>query len=323
MSDTNPNYTTTDLCFNYLNLRKYLLRMYENRIFDVNIFLLISLEKDYYEGENLKKIIVDLIKLSNNITLNIDGKDVKFKVNKISIDVGDILNRHRWTYRYNEKYMIEHHLKDNEEDKIPKEIQQEIQSKAYETGKKQGFDWFKNHAINALNLILPQENQLKKNFKLADEITEIFKGSKNIPRIEYICYEYWLKNSKYITIEKVLNNIRNLDNSVIEKSYNHEANYYIERLNRRNEGPKFPKIFAKYSKMYLLDETVKDVMIQQSEKNNLELYYFGLEPKHNVTFNGKKAKNNITIQNYIKNELSGIDKNNWVTIRKKDERKPF
>lgn len=319
MFNTNNDYTMENLEFNYLNLRKYLFKMYEKGVKDVNLFLLISLEKEYYEGENLKKIIVDLAKLSNNLILKIDGRDIKFKVNKISLDVGDVLNRHRWIYRYNEKYMIEHNLKDGEENKIPQDIQQEIQEKAYETGRQQGFDWFKNHTIDALNLVLPQENQLKKNFKLTDGITQIFKGNETIPEIEYICYEYWLKHQKYKTIERALNEVRNLPDSVIERTYNHEANYYLERLHNRNESPKMQSIFAKYSKDYLIDETIKDTLIQQIGNNNLELYYFGLEARHSIAFRGKKAKNNNIIQDYVNKELFGITDGNWITIRKNED----
>jgi hypothetical protein len=319
MFNINTDYTMKDLDFNYLNLKKYLFKMYEQGIQDINIFLLISLEKDYYEGENLKKILADLIKLSNDLTLNIDGKNIKFKVNKISLDVGDVLNRHRWIYRYNEKYMLEHNLKDDEEDKIPEDIKKEIEAKAYETGKQQGFDWFKNHAVDAINLVLSENNKLKTDFKLTDGITEIFKGNEAIPPIEYICYEYWLKHSKYKTVEKALNEVRNLPDSVVERTYDHEVKYYMERLEKRGETEeisKFPEMFKKYSKDYLVDETIIDIITYKTV-NNLQFSYYTKAPMHDVVYTGKKIKNNISSTKYQNYQLINTNKLNRITIRKK------
>jgi hypothetical protein len=320
MLDNMNDYSNNNLEFNYLNLTKYLLKMYEQGIQDINLFLLISLEKEYYEGDNLKRIIKDLAKLSNNLALNIDGKDIKFKVSKISLDVGDVLNRHRWIYRYNEKYMLEHNLKDNEENLIPEDIEQDIQARAYEAGRQQGFDWFKHHTIDALNLILPNNNQLTKDFKLTNGITEIFKGNETTPPIEYICYEHWLKHPKYKTVEKALNEVRSLENSVVERTYDHEVEYYMERLGKRGETEeisKFPEMFKKYSKEYLVDETVEHVLIQQEKENNLEFYCFAKAPMHSTVFSGKQIKNNTIMQKYLKNELREIDERKRITITEK------
>ncbi|HSQ97637.1 MAG TPA: hypothetical protein VLL98_02860 [Rickettsiales bacterium] len=48
MFSIDNDYTAINLEFNYLNLRKNLLKMYEKDIYNINIFLLISLEKEYY-----------------------------------------------------------------------------------------------------------------------------------------------------------------------------------------------------------------------------------------------------------------------------------
>ena len=176
-------YINDNLAFKYLGLKKYLLELHQMGINDVNLFLLISLEKEYYEGDNLAKIINDLMKLSNNLVLNINNEIVKFKVNKISFDVGDILNRHRWIYRYNEKYMLDNGLTDNQEDKIPLDVEEQIKAKAYETGKNQGFDWFKNNCVDAINIILPKNEQISKDLSLNNDITKIFNGNDNIPEI--------------------------------------------------------------------------------------------------------------------------------------------
>ena len=307
-------YINDNLAFKYLGLKKYLLELHQMGINDVNLFLLISLEKEYYEGDNLTKIVNDLMKLSNNLVLNINNEIVKFKVNKISFDVGDILNRHRWIYRYNEKYMLDNGLTDNQEDKIPLDVEEQIKAKAYETGKNQGFDWFKNNCVNAINIILPKNEQISKDLSLNNDITKIFNGNDNIPEMEYICYEHWLKHKNYNNIAEILDKIRFLDNSIIEKAFNHEANYFLERLTKRNEFPKFPNSFIEHSKDYLVDETIKDIIINKEPKNIL-MYYFGLEPKVFTTFKGKKAKSNVQIQKYYNQELSSLDNLYWVSIR--------
>lgn len=289
--------------------------MYEQGIQNINIFLLVSLEKEYYQDDNFKKIIQDFIKLSNNLTLNIDGKDIKFKVNKISLDVGDTANRWRWIYRYNEKYMLEHNLI-NEED-IPQNIVEEIAKQSYQTAKQQGRDWFKENAVDALNLVLPQESQLKKNFNLTDGITEIFKGNNEIPRIEYICYDYWLNNPKYKTIEKALLEVRNLENSVVEKAYDHEVKYYIERITKKGEYAKFPEMFFKYSKLYQFDESIPMVIRNQDCVNSFEFHWFGRESCYTEVFRGKTAQNNKIIKYYLENELKGIIIRNYISIKRK------
>ncbi|HSQ97469.1 MAG TPA: hypothetical protein VLL98_02000 [Rickettsiales bacterium] len=327
MFNTNDDYTMGGLELNYLNLRKYLLKMYEKGIQDINIFLLVSLEKEYYQGENFKKIIQDFIKLSNNLVVDFDILDksgkptgkktekVKFKVNKISLDVGDTANRWRWIYRYNEKYMLEHNLI-NEED-IPKNIVEQIAKQSYETAKQQGKDWFKDNAVDALNLILPNDSKITKDISLTDGITEIFKGNNEISRIEYICYDYWLNDPKYKIIEKALLEVRNLENSVVEQAYDYEVKYFTERITKRGTFVEFPEMFAKYNKLYLFDETMPMIMKNQDEFNNFEFYWFGTESKYTLVFKGKKAQNNEIIKHYIGNELKGVINRNYITIKEK------
>ena len=81
------------LYFSYLNLEEILNKFYKNNINNVDLTLIISLEKDYYMGENMKIIMSDLRRLMNNkeIIWNINGKLEKFKVNKLSLFVGDVL----------------------------------------------------------------------------------------------------------------------------------------------------------------------------------------------------------------------------------------
>jgi len=301
--------------------------MYKQNIQDINIFLLVSLEKEYYQGENFKKIIQDFIKLSNNLVVDFDildenGKStggktekVKFKVNKISLDVGDTANKWRWIYRYNEKYMLEHNL--SREEEILERVVNEIANKAYETAKQQGKDWFKDNAVDALNLILPNDSKITKDFNLTDRITEIFKGNNEIPRIEYICYDYWVNDPKYKIIEKALLEVRNLENSVVEQAYDHEVKYYINRTSKKNKCAKFPEMFFKYSKIYQFEETMPMVIKYQDVKNNFEFYWFGRESCYTEVFRGKKAKNNKIIQYHLEKDLKGITDRRYISIKDK------
>ena len=98
----------TKLEFSYLNLNNYLLELHKNNIHNLNILLLISLETEYYEGDNLQRILSDIKKLSNNLVYRFDILDkngkptgkktekIKFKVNKIKIDNDNVLNKQRW-----------------------------------------------------------------------------------------------------------------------------------------------------------------------------------------------------------------------------------
>lgn len=327
MFDEIIDYSCDNLDFKYLNLNKYLLKMYEQGIQDINIFLLISLETEYYQGENFKKIIKDLINLSKNLVMDFDILDengkptgkktekVKFKVNKISIDVGDTANRWRWIYRYNEKYMLENNLI-NEED-LPQNIVEQIKTQSYETAKQQGKDWFKDHAVDTINLILPKKHQITKDFQLNEAITNIFGGNNEIPQIEYICYDHWLNHSKYKAIEKALLAVRNLEDSVVEKAYDHEVKYYIARMDKKDIFAEFPKMFFKYSKLYQFDETMPMVIRHQDVKNNFEFYWFGRESCYTEVFRGKKVQNNEIIKHHLANELKGIADRNYTSIKNK------
>lgn len=315
MFDENVHYSSDSLDFKYLNLRKYLIKMYEQGTQNINLFLLISLEKEYYEGDNLKKIIADLVKLSNNLILNINGKDVKFKVNKISLDVGDILNRHNIMYRYNRDYMLKNSL--TNEEQIPQNITKEFEKNSYEISRQQGINWFKNHTIEAINPLLPDNKQINKDFQLTTGITEIFEGDNEVPAINYICAEHWLKHPKYDRILEIINEIRNLPYSILEKCYNSEAKAFINRLIKRGEeNDNFIDMFIKYSKNYLAEETIEKAIVHK-ENNIVEFYYYGLEQNHYSFFRSNKAQKNKIIKNHISNDLSGIIDINRVTIREK------
>lgn len=329
-NEVNEFYTNNNLLFNYLNLKKHLYNLYIHGIDNVNILLLISLEMNYYEGENLKKIIKDLFELTNNLTMvfeildeegNPTGektKEIKFKVNKISLDVGDTGNRWKWVYRYNEEYMLKNNLI-NEED-IPQNIVDEIAIRAYETSKQQGRDWFKEHAIPALNYALSLYDSkivIPNEFQFTDGIMTILEGNEQIPKIERVCYDHWLNHPNYKNIEKIILAIRNQENSVLEKAYDHEVKYFIKRTGKRGVHAQFPEMFFKYSKIYQFDETMPMVIRHQGVDNNFEFYWFGREPCYIDAFRGKKAQKNEMMQDSLKNELKGILDRNYVAIREK------
>ena len=117
------------LFFDYLDLESILKRFYNDGVdrIDVTLILIISLEKDYYMGENMKLIMSDLRRLMNNkeIVWNVDGKLEKFKVDKLSLQVGDVLNRHMFYYRHCADYFDKHNI--DQEELIPLEIRKDFE----------------------------------------------------------------------------------------------------------------------------------------------------------------------------------------------------
>ena len=308
------------LHFDYLDLDDLLKKYYTSGINSINLYLLISLEKDYYMGENMKLIMSDLRRLTKNkeIIWNINGKLEKFKVNKLSFFVGDVLNRHMFYYRHCAKYFDEHNV--DREDLIPLEVRDNFEKQSYIEGKQEGKDWFKDN-IDAFNLF-SDEKVLTKDFYIGDDITTIFEETENTPKLEYICYEHWYNQPEYKKIEKPLSKmINDPECSVINRSYDHEANYFYERLEKRNEVPKYKDLFIQQSRKYLIDETMPMTLNTYNTTNNaIEFYYYGGIPTHLRVYNGKKAKNNKTINDYIKQyNLYGIGNNNRVSIRSKND----
>lgn len=309
----NNDYINNELTFNYLNFNKYLYELYKQGINSINILLLISLETTYYEGENLKQIILDLKKLSNNIICNFDGKEIKFKVNKIQIDCGDVLNRHRWIYRFNEEYMLENNL--TSEEQIPENVRESIKIRAYEAGKQQGFDWFRKN-IEAFNQLFNLNEKLDKMYNLGSGITKFYNGCKDCPSMEYICYEYWLSHPRYKIVEKAVNEIRELKGSILERIFKDESRFFLKRLNKRNEFQAFPEMFRKYSIEYLADEVVKYELTQMDE--SCIKFYFGPEVRHNIVIRSDKAKKVELIKNHLEHDLIGMSRASCVEIKSKD-----
>ena len=308
------------LYFSYLNLDEILNKLYKNNIDNVDLQLLISLEKDYYMGENMKLIMSDLRKLMNNkeIVWNIDGKLEKFKVNKLSLFVGDVLNRHMFYYRHCADYFDEHNI--DQEELLPSEVREDFEKKSYIEGKEEGKDWFKDN-IDAFNLF-SDEKVLTKDYYIGDDITTIFEETESTPKLEYICYEHWYKQPEYKKIEEPLfKMINDPDCFAIDRCYTHEAEYFYERLKKRNKTPKYKDLFIQQSRKYLIDETMPLVLNTYNRVNNtIEFYYYGKLSMHLEVYNGSRIKNNKTINNYIKNyNLDNIGNNNRISIRNKND----
>jgi len=199
-----------ELEFNYLNLEKYLYEMYKRGIDNINFIFLVSPENPNYHGEHFKKVLADIKKLINNFVFEFDNKKVKFKVDKIYLNVGDVLNRYNSLYRYYENYLNKNNL--TEETQIPENIRNEIMEKSYKDGKQLGKDWFRDNMVDALNLLVSDNNKISKSLKIGDGITDVYAGDENIPEIKYICHEYWLNNPDFEKIKKALNEVRSLEN---------------------------------------------------------------------------------------------------------------
>lgn len=305
--------------FNYLYLNEIFNKFYNNGVDNVDISLLISLEKEYYEGKNFKLIMSDLRKLMKNkeIICDINGKKEKFKINKLSLQVGDVLNRHMFYYRHCADYFKKHNV--DREELIPEEIKQEFESISYEEGKQEGKDWFKDN-IDAINLF-SDDKVLTKDFFIGDDITTIFEETEETPKLEYICYEHWLKHPRYDKINKTIIDIcNNKDCSFVDRCYTYEAECFYNRLAKRNEAPEFRNLFIQQSKKYLIDETAPSTIENSTNtpNNYTEIYYHGLVASHYLVFLSRHAKNNKIVKESVDTVLSGIKNYTQITIKEQD-----
>lgn len=307
-----------NLFFNYLNLVETLNRFYKFDIDTVNVTLLVSLEREYYEGKNMKLIMSDLKHLFKNkeIICEINSKTEKFKINRLSLQVGDVLNRHMLYYRHCAQYFDEHNI--NDENLIPLEIREYFEKISYEEGKQEGKEWFKNN-LKAFNLF-SDEKVLTKDVYIGDDITEIFAETEDTPALDYICYEHWLsKEKRYKEIKEGILELCNINNSIISGCYDYEIECFLKRLERRNEAPKYTDLFIKQSLKYLIDETIPPTIENARKNNYFEIYYGGFLDQHIKVYNGRRALNNKVIRSYVRGKLNGIDKNTYITIKSKND----
>lgn len=290
-------------------------KLYKNNVDNVNINLLISLEKEYYDGENLKLIMSDLKKFidGKKIVRNINNKVYEFKINKLSLLMHDSLNEYMFYYRHCVDYFKKKNV--DREELIPDSVKEEFKKIAYIDGKEEGADWFR-HNIDAINL-LSEQKVLTKDFVLNDEVTTIFEETENIPKVETIRYDYWWNHPDYEeSKQSFMNVVNDPDCSIIDNCFAYEADYFYRRLDNRGETPEFKDFFVRQSKKYLIDETIASLI---TTDNVLTLYYYGRAPSHYTIFDSKKAKNNPKIQYALQNtKVKNIQLFHYVSLREKE-----
>ena len=304
------------LYFGYLNLDNTLKKFYDNNIDNVDATLIISLEKEYYMGENMKLIMSDLRKLmkGKKLVCDIDGKLAEFKVNSLKVFICDTLNVHTFYYRHCAKYFNETGTDD--ENLIPFELKKEFEKMSFIESKEAGQVWFRDN-IDAFNLF-SDEKVINKDFLLDDGITTVFEETEETPKLECIRYEYYYKLKEYYKMLDAIEDLkRNCD--FIDRAYTNEAEYFYDRLKNRNEAPEYKELFLRQSRRYLTDETVPAIISTQSNEhpnNNIEFYYYGKLPMHLQVYCGKKGKNSNLLNQYIDSGLlKGINDVNRVTLR--------
>ena len=304
-----------NLHFTYFGLEDRLRKFKNHNVQNLDVSLIVSLEKDYYMGENMKLIMKDLKGLFKNkkIIIDIDGETNEFKINYLNLQLGDTLNWHTFYYRYCIDYFEKHNI--DKEELIPENIRKQFKENAHIAGINEGKQWFIDN-LEAIQLF-SDEKQLTKDFNLTDGITTIFEETDYTPKLQLTCYSYWYKHSRYYEIEKSLKELCSMENSLIDDCYKFEAERFFIRLSKRNETPKFKDLFLKQSYKYLFDETMPSVIENSSNNPNnyMDLYFGGLTPAHITIYDGKRAKKNPIIQQYLKTSLKGLNDAEWVTIK--------
>lgn len=299
------HYVYDSLSFHLENLRK-------RKIDSVDIHLLVSLGRGYYCG----KLFSDFCKNFKEKLLNgsnyILNNSNKLKVNSLSLAVGDILNRHNCYYAFCEQYMSEKNI--NSELDIPEKIRTEFNRQSFIESEKQGREWLSAN-IEAVNQLIPQEYKLRKGFELEDKITTLFAGNKTSPKINCISYNYWMSHSKYSPIEKALGELCSLNNSLLERHYQHESKYFYEKSLRAGKKIKYKDLFIKQSYKYLFNETIPFILKHSEQNNILEFYLNGSELQTSLVFRGRKAQNNPLIKKYLQGPLKGADQRKFVSVK--------
>jgi len=301
----------------YKNLKNILENFKNKNIFNIEIELLISLEMPYYMGENFFKICKSILEELLNSKNKFNPFSQNFKIEKFKIILGNSLNRHNWLYRYYIKYLQE---KKFGKEEIPLSIKNKLEIKSLKKSRKQGKKWI-NKNIEAINTLLPKNFKITKDFKIDKERIPLFKGNKNIPKIELISYDYYLNHPEYDKTKKALEEICKLKNNIIERSLQYEVDYFIERIKKRNEKIENEELLRKQSYKYLFDEVVSFIIKHRDNNNIIELYFGGGEPKPTLTFRGRKAQNDPIIKKLMQKgqPLEGADQRKFVSVKLVEE----
>jgi len=154
-----------------------------------------------------------------------------------------------------------------------------------------------------------------KDYKITNNISILYKGDKNNPKVELVCYEHWLNHPKYKVIEKTLKEVCQTGNE-IERSLLHESNYFYTRYSKRKLNITNKRLFLKKSYDYLFDETIAYILRNHTSKNILEFYFGGGDLKISLTFKGHKIQKNLTIKKLMEkgNPLEGADQRKFISI---------
>lgn len=300
-----------ELYYNYLNLSEVLEGFYKKNIDNIDLVLLISLENKYFTGDNFKLIMIDLKKLTKNKIIKYKNKE--FKINKLTLMIGDTLRRHVFYYNHCIEYFKQNNI--DKEELIPIDIRKTFNSISYKDGILEGKKWFIQNldSINSFS----DNKKIDNNFKINDDITTIFEETDLMPKLEYMSYNHYYNDPKYKEIEDKLKHAIKISNGLISRCYNFEANTFCNRLIRRGEIIDFKELFIQQSKKYLFDETIP-VAIRMSLNNNCDIYYHSKTPLHCLIYNGKNVRNNKELNDYVLNNLNEIKQYIQVTMKEKD-----
>ncbi|MFC1659821.1 hypothetical protein ACFL0U_04615 [Pseudomonadota bacterium] len=298
--------------FYYSLLDKVLDSLKKQNINSLKLNILISFSKTLYNGRPLYNFFYDLHTNLLNSSNYINNKS-DFKVNVVQIDSGDVLQRHNWYYNLITNYMKKHGL--TEEEEISVNTRDKLKELSYQKSLEYGQEWFTKN-LDAINIFIPNKSKLKTDFKLNKEITLLYEGDENNPKIEYICYEHWLKHPEYQTVKTILQKICEDKNNILERALKNDIKHFHTIYKKYQSKPiEYTELFNKQSYEYLFDETVAHIIKYYKTKDIIELYGSGIEPKSTLTLKGKKARKDPIIQKYLQNELKGADQRKFVSVK--------
>lgn len=268
----------------------------------IEVELGISIKSLYYSGDNF-------LLLCRSLRKDILDNAKKYNIAKFRIFLADSLNRHTLYYRYKL-----HYIDLNHSSIIPYKTKEKMKHKAFKSSRNQGVKWFYDN-LEAINELIPDGCKITENFQLNDKITTLYEGDKSTPKIEIMRYNYWLEHPEYEETFKALTELCSNEKNLIEKAFQYEVAYFIERVKRRNEEIANEELMREQSYKYLFDETVSFIIKHREQNNLIEFYFGGGEPKPTLTFRGRRAKNDPVIQKYLQGPLKGADQRKHVSVK--------
>lgn len=301
--------------FQYKGLEGILTKLNERHINSVEVRLLISLNRASGQSEIFKNVINDLARLVKNkkIVLKTEDGEKEFNVEQLNVEVGDVLNKYMHYYGYCEDYLVNNGL--TEEDEIPENTRKVFKEIAVIAGRHDGDEWLRNN-IQYINEIIPEDQRKGPDLKIGELTTRLADETETTPEINFISYQYWLSDPLYGEKERILKDLYNMNNSLIKRALEHEANYFYDRSSVRKKIL-MKDFFIRESIKYLFDETVSVALKYINTNNNIEFYWGGREGVQTQVFKGKAAHKDPVLKELFKNELKGIDERRFVSIQEK------